>query len=345
MGDIHFMAKRFKNQPSRKKQIFLNILLVLFSTVFMISAYLLVDDLFIQPHLNQQTLNEIGDELDALLSSKPEEEDVEVSSKEPEDSTSSTEEVPEGRLEYKDSIVTLQEKYPELVGWLVIDGTIIEYPVMKSSTQYPEYYLYRNYKGEYTGYGSIFHDVASDVTSDNQLLHGHNMLDGSMFAILEDFYQLEVYQNSPVIYYDTYEENAVYKIISVYKTNVLHSQGEVFDYFQTEFLDEHHKLQFIYETMNRSYIDTGVDVNENDQLLTLSTCSYEFDEFRTVVVARKVREGEDETVDVSNATLRDDIVFPQIWYNNRADSDPNFPETFEEAHELGLTDWWYNDIS
>ena len=73
--------------------------------------------------------------------------------------------------------------------------------------------------------------------------------------------------------------------------------------------------------------------------MTLSTCSYEFKDFRTVVVARQVREGEDETVDVSQAVTNSRAVFPDCWYEKRGGQKPQWPDTYQEAVEQGLIDW------
>ena len=64
----------------------------------------------------------------------------------------------------------------------------------------------------------------------------------------------------------------------------------------------------------RSIINTGVDVLPSDELLTLSTCTYEFHEARFIIVARKVRDGESETVDTSQATMNPSPLYPDIWY-------------------------------
>ncbi len=309
-------------QEKKSKKVLFNVLLVVFIIVFVVSAAILANELIIKPYFNNQTISEIKDELEEAK------EDTETEEEKQDD-------------DYVSAINRLREDYKDLSGWMEIDGTNMSFPVVEAPSFDPEYYLYRNYRGEDTEYGSIFLDGTSDVTSYNQIIHGHSMQDGSMFFPLIDFGKLDVYKNSPVITYDTYEEAGEWKIISVFKTNVLESQGEIFEYYITGFSTDEEKQQFLYEIMNRSLIDTGVDVNEDDRLITLSTCSYEFENFRTVVVARKVRDGEESGVDTSKAFLRDDVVYPEIWYNNTDDEDPNFPETFAEAYEQGITDWWY----
>jgi len=85
----------------------------------------------------------------------------------------------------------------------------------------------------------------------------------------------------------------------VFKTNTLSSQGEFFNYMIGEFQNEKDFMNYVYNVRIRSLITCPVDVNEDDELLTLSTCSYEFTNFRTVIVARKVRDGESAKVDTT----------------------------------------------
>lgn len=337
-----YKYKRLQEDKSKKKKssIILNIALVVFSLVFVVSAYLLIDQLIIQPKQNQAIIDDFEDELEQALSDVLESEDENSET----ESSGTKVEIEEDTtyVGYTAAIASLRETYEDLVGWIRIENTDVKYPVVKSSYSDPEYYLYRNYMGDYSKYGTIFHDQDSDITSENQLLHGHHMNDGSMFAVISDYDDLDVYTDSPVIYYDTYEEANIYKIVAVFKTNLYSSQGEVFDYFQCDFDSDEEKMQYIYEVMNRSIIDTGVDINSDDEFLTLSTCSYEFDEFRTVVVARKVREGEDASVDTSVAVLRgNDTYYPDVWYTKYSGTQPDYPDTFDEALALGLTDWWY----
>lgn len=164
------------------------------------------------------------------------------------------------------------------------------------------------------------------------------MNDGSMFRSLVSFDDPEVVAASPVIEYDTTEEASQWRIVSVFKTNTDPSQGEIFSYVRTGFASAEEKREYLYQVMQRSAVDTGVTVNENDDLLLLSTCSYEFDGFRTVVVARRVRDG--ETVTKTNVTSAEHTLYPDCWYSRYGDSAYAWPETLDEAIEQGLADWY-----
>ena len=96
-----------------------------------------------------------------------------------------------------------------------------------------------------------------------------------------------------------YSEAAEWKIVSVFKTNTYDNQGKLFNYLRGDFDSAEDKMQFYYDVMKRSMVNTGDDLPDNDKTVLLSPCSYEYEGFRTVIVARKVRDGEDATGDTS----------------------------------------------
>ena len=108
---------------------------------------------------------------------------------------------------------------------------------------------------------------------------------------------------------------------------------------RTSFSSDSDFLNFIYQMEIRSLFDTGVDISADDQIVLLSTCSYEMDGFRTVIAARKVREGEDTAVDTSKATWNQTVLYPDGWYSAKGGTKPQHPATFEEALAQGKIDW------
>lgn len=336
-----FLQRWLPWKGDSKGQVILKIATLLMLVVFLGSAGYLINELVILPVQTDMVMDEIQQIYYDLPS-------MEESSKE-EDSSSQTEETEKAEEEpeltdeqVREQIKKLQEINPDIIGWIRIPNTVIDYPVLQSSESDPEYYLYRNYKKESTQYGSIFlqSGTAIDGSDQDLVLYGHSMNDGRMFASLLRFGEMDVYKQSPVITFNTAEGGGKWKIISVFKTNTDESQGEPFPYTYSHFNSDSSYLNFIYQVRQRSIINTGVDFNENDTIITLSTCSYEFDGFRTVVVARKVREGEDPSVDTSKAVYNPDVVYPQCWYDRYGGSIPQWPETFEEALEQGKIDWY-----
>nr|WP_316614806.1 class B sortase [uncultured Ruminococcus sp.] len=244
----------------------------------------------------------------------------------------------------------LKEINEEIVGWITIPDTKIDYPVLyhEGDDRYNQYYIKRTYKKESSEYGSIFIDYRSTEgeKSRNVIMHGHDMLDGSMFAGLLGYSpkgdlkgDLEFYQEHPVITFNTPDGDAKYKIISVFKTSTRYEHGEFFNYMQGDFNSDAEYMNFVYNMRVRSFFDIPVTCNENDPIITLSTCCYEFYQWRLVVVARKVRPGEDTNVDVSLASRNDAPLFPDVYYQRYGGTRPD-PLTFKTANAKGLVDWY-----
>lgn len=218
----------------------------------------------------------------------------------------------------------------DIKGWLSIEGTDFSYPVVQSSKDTPEsqYYLRRDFNGEYNNHGVPFLDYRADLKrpSDNLVIYGHNMRDGTMFEELLNYKNLEYYKANPIIRFDSVYEEAEYLVAAMFITNTLKSHGELFEYhnFINSPSDEDFD-DFLYGVQIRSILNTGVDIRTGDKLLTLSTCSYEFKGARFVVVARKLREGEDreQAANTSEAIKNENVLYPDIWYSLYKQEKPN----------------------
>ena len=241
----------------------------------------------------------------------------------------------------------LKQINSEVVGWVTIDGTNIDYPVLQhpGDNDDGQFYLHRDIYRNYSGYGSIFLDYRSNkaVKSKNLILHGHHMNDGSMFQNLMGYGKytadMSFYNDHPTIEFDTPDGDAVYKIISVFKTSTLDAHGDFFNYLVGSFESDAEFMNYVYLVRARSLINTGVTCNEKDQLLTLSTCSYEYSEFRTVVVARKTRVGEDSSVDTSRASANPNPLWPDVYYGFDDSKKPKVT-TFKTESKNGRISWY-----
>ncbi|MEG1876300.1 MAG: class B sortase [Lachnospiraceae bacterium] len=184
---------------------------------------------------------------------------------------------------------TLYNKNKSLVAWVKIEGTEIDYPVMQSVNQ--EYYLNHNYSQEKDKNGSIFMDKNCDAMkpSMNLIIYGHNMKSGKMFGTLERYAKSEFYEKYPMIQFDTIYEEGQYQIMYVFRSKLYSEEEIVFKYYQ--FVDAPTEEEF-YSNMNEmaalSLYDTGVTAAYGDSLITLSTCDYQEDNGRFVVVAKKI---------------------------------------------------------
>jgi sortase B len=230
----------------------------------------------------------------------------------------------------------------DVKGWLTIPDSNMNYAVLQSASSDPEYYLTRNIYKENDKNGSLFLDKNSSIENNtkNFVIHGHNMKStDSMFHHLLDYKKLDFYKERPVITFDTIYETGKWKIIALFITNGSSEKEELFNYTRSTFDDSSDFLNFVYQIKVRSLYHTTVDINQNDQLLTLSTCSYELNDYRTVLVARKVRPDEDLTVDVDRVTKNENPLYPESWYKNYDGTPPDLA-TFEEALEAGQISWY-----
>ncbi|MDD2219171.1 MAG: class B sortase [Desulfoplanes sp.] len=170
----------------------------------------------------------------------------------------------------------------EVTGWISIDNTEIDYPVVKTSDN--EFYLDHNFRKEKSGAGTIFMDYRNggDPGDQNTILYGHNRKDGSMFNGLTKYKRQEYYRDHPVLEFSDLKEDQEWRIFSVYITDT------DFNYIQTDFADEDDFQRFLEEISSKSMYDTGTDVSRKDQILTLSTCTYEFADARLVVHAKRI---------------------------------------------------------
>lgn len=239
----------------------------------------------------------------------------------------------------------LKDINEEIVGWIRLDDTKIDYPVMfhEGDDQYSQYYLNHTYNHEWSAYGTIFIDYRSvdSTKSKNVIMHGHNMIDGSMFHELMNYSDrfegdLDYYKDHSVFTFNTPDGDAKWKVISVFKTSTLFAHGEFFNYMQGEFTSDAEFMNFIYNVRIRSMFNVPVTVNEDDQIITLSTCSYEYTNFRTVLVARKVRPGEDPEVEVDLASVNHDPFLPEVCYSGARPD----PLTFKKAYSKGQINWY-----
>ena len=182
----------------------------------------------------------------------------------------------------------LYEKNSDYVGWISIEGTNINYPVMQTPDR-PNYYLKRDADGNPSDWGAIYIREECDVfkPSDNLTIYGHTMKDGSMFAPLHDYVNEFTWQNNPLIFFDTLYEYRVYKIFAVFATSA--NIGEGFTYHNMiEAADKADFENFIATCKRLSYYDTGITAAFGDKLITLSTCEYTHANGRLVIVAKRI---------------------------------------------------------
>lgn len=169
----------------------------------------------------------------------------------------------------------LLAQYPDTVGWLYCEGTPINYPVMQSDDN--DYYLRRLPDGAYNTAGSLFADYRCGEIGDtnNYIIYGHNMKNGTMFSSLTKYKSQSYYDEHPVLYLFTPEVNYRIELIAGF---VSKPTGEVYNTEQT--------YEQILEYCALSTFASDVVPSGADAFITLSTCSYEYENARYVVIGR-----------------------------------------------------------
>lgn len=178
----------------------------------------------------------------------------------------------------------------DLVGWIRLPGTKLNYPVMQTPDA-PDYYLKRNFQKESNSHGCIYIKESCDVfaPSDNLTLYGHYMKNGSMFAPLGEYRDKAYWEKNSVLEFDTLRQRGTYEIFSVFITSA--SVGKGFSYHTfVDAADEADFNLFIQNCKELSLYDTGITPEYGDKLITLSTCDYSRVNGRLVVVARLITE-------------------------------------------------------
>ena len=188
----------------------------------------------------------------------------------------------------------------DVVGYVKIPHTSVDYPVFQSDDN--EKYMDKDMYGEYLQSGCIFMDYRDKIDPDpkkqsnNLVLYGHNMLNGSKFATLHYYRQDDEFiDKAPVIEFDTNYAKQYYAIIGYFVTSGSYGEsayGDEFAYWDKENMKEKEFKKYLKTVADRTYKDTGVDVKFGDQLLTLQTCFMDEDNSRFLVIGRKLRDGE-----------------------------------------------------
>ena len=180
-------------------------------------------------------------------------------------------------------LAALQEQYPDVKGWLAIPDTGIDYPVLQGSADEPEYYLRRNYKGESDINGSLFLQWNCDVREgENLIIYGHNMNSGVMFGNLDRYASYDYCKEHPAVLFQTMDGVSVYTVVAVLKADV-----SMFPFQQVSFQEPDGLFSYIAQAKALELFDNGKNPAADDvkQVLTLVTCSYEWNGARNIVVA------------------------------------------------------------
>lgn len=184
----------------------------------------------------------------------------------------------------------LAARNPDFVGWLSIEGTDINYPVMYRPDD-NDYYLYHNFDGvaDKNGLPVLDKRCAPDGSGANTLIHGHNMFSGAMFAPLEKYEDVSYGQAHPLLSFDTLTAEGTYELVAVFLSSLSGDDSNAFKYYNYIDIEDQASFDAYMNNIKRvALYDTGVTAVYGDKLVTLSTCEYSRTDGRLVLVWRKL---------------------------------------------------------
>lgn len=183
---------------------------------------------------------------------------------------------------------SLLAENPDMVGWISIEGTAVNYPVVQSPYE-PNFYLTHGFDKLESNYGCPYVQENCDVEtpSDNVVMYGHHMRNGSMFAGLIDYQEEIFWKEHPIIRFDTLTQRHEYEVLAVLTT---HADDNGLPYRQfVNARDADDFSAFVERCKRVAYYDTGVTAEYGDHLITLSTCKSSSDPTsRFIVVAKRM---------------------------------------------------------
>lgn len=186
----------------------------------------------------------------------------------------------------------IYEENDDFIGWLTIEGTVVDYPVMWTP-QNEQKYINRSFDGEYSGSGSIFASSLSSFQpeSDNIILYGHHLNYISMFSELDKYESQEYFEKHRYIQFDTLYQNATYEVVYAGRTQVYPDDYQGFVYWKFHNAKDEAEFDEYVKQMKAisSITNDSAEITYGDKLLTLSTCAYHVKNGRFVVVAKKIK--------------------------------------------------------
>ncbi len=300
-------AKEADGKKSSGGNIARSVVLTISIIVIIVSSGYLINHYVIDPYLFKKSQKELVDVIDNNAV---------------DDYDAETANYPEGMMaKYR----KLYDINSDLRGWISIPALEINLPIAQGADN--DYYLHRNIYKKWTNYGVPFYDYRINDFKElprNTVIYGHNMhYDDLIFGLLENYRDISGFQSAPAIECNTIYGDHIWFVYAVFITNSRNSDdnGYTFPYNFVDISTEKF-VEYIGELDKRKFYTTGVDINPTDKILTLSTCCYDFDDARLVVVARLRRDNESVTVDTTKAYMNNNPRYPQAWYDAMKKSNP-----------------------
>ena len=177
----------------------------------------------------------------------------------------------------------------DFFGWIKIDDTVIDYPVMHVPGDNDKY-LHTDFDGNYSESGELFMDAACDPNGMHYLIYGHHMFNGSMFGGLPKYDNVDYYNEHKIIHFNTRFEKGDYEVFAIFYSQIYDANDTThFQYYECQNLnDEASYNNYVQNVKQLSSIDTGITPQYGEKIISLSTCNYHTQDGRFVVCARKI---------------------------------------------------------
>lgn len=267
--DDAYEHRRTAKQKKKRSNAAYTIAMIVFAAIFLVSGGLLVKRYFD----DRKTENEFAS-LQSMIDT----------SAEPESAAAGEDVNPNGA-----KFAALRDKNSDFIGWISIEGTNLDFPVMFAPNN-QDFYLRHDFDKNYSVYGVPYLDekttLGANAESDNLVIYGHNMKTGTIFGCLTEYKKESYYQEHPYIEFDTVYGDAKYEVFGAFAIDVVNDTSFVYNQYID--MDEDTYNAYVDEVITRSAVNTGIRPSYGEQLLTLSTCEYSSDNGRFVVVARRV---------------------------------------------------------
>lgn len=281
------MEKKKSTSPNWKKIIYYGLLTV-FAAVFLFSGIYVI-----RYAVESNRASSEYDDLIAILESRRAEllNQPTLNPNDPDDPDNDD----PGNIDQPDDLKMLPEYKPfyelnsDMVGWINIPDTKINYPVLQSSKENRDYYLKRTFAHKWSDWGAIYVREECNVfaPSDNLTIYGHHMKDGSMFTALDKFRNQSFWESHKTFSFDTIYERHTYEIFAVFKTSGTAGVGYPYHLFVST-ANKGEFDQFIASVKSLAFYETGITPQFGEKIICLSTCEYTQNNGRLVVVARRI---------------------------------------------------------
>lgn len=217
----------------------------------------------------------------------------------------------------KKSEQLLLKQNSDYIAWLSIDGTPLNNAVYKTDNN--SFYMTHNHLKKSSSYGALCLDYRFKLSDKNTVIYGQSPENGLMFGTLHNLRELNFYKQNSVITLTHNKKEHRFKIYALFVLNSSKAQdnGKIYELYKKDFASDYGFNVWVEDAKERSLIDTKVEVDINDKILTLVTDCDDFEGARLVVMARSQRPYEKFSSENFEASLNRNPTYPKKWYDVR----------------------------